>query len=39
MVTWVAVSLASLVCGLGVSVEIGAVASDLVVRYRLRLLG
>ena len=44
MVTWVAVSLASLVRGLGVGVwgfclYVGAVAPDMVVGCRLRLLG
>ena len=39
LVTWVAVSLASLVRGLGVSVDVGAMAPDIVVGCRLWLLG
>jgi hypothetical protein len=39
LVTWVAVSLASLVRGLGVGVDVGAAAPDMVVGCRLRLLG
>lgn len=39
MVTWVAVSLASLVRSLGIGVDVGAAAPDMVVGCRLWLLG
>lgn len=39
LVTWVAVSLASLVRSLGIGVDVGAAAPDMVVGCRLLLLG